>query len=50
MASPAPQESCITCSPIFIPACSALCPAGDDCIIVPRTCTVCEQIKCVPAS
>ncbi|KAJ6544554.1 hypothetical protein DFH09DRAFT_1088432 [Mycena vulgaris] len=36
MASPAPQESCITCPPIFIPACSALCPTGDDCIVVPR--------------
>ncbi|KAJ7691482.1 hypothetical protein B0H17DRAFT_1063234, partial [Mycena rosella] len=51
-AAPAPQDgaspSCISC-PFFIPACHVICPAGDDCIIIPRTCHKCEQIKCVPA-
>ncbi|KAJ7837304.1 hypothetical protein B0H13DRAFT_2105681 [Mycena leptocephala] len=53
VASAAPQDtspSCITCPPIFIPACSALCPVGDNCIVIPRTCTECEQIECVPAN
>ncbi|KAJ7462555.1 hypothetical protein FB451DRAFT_1266984 [Mycena latifolia] len=52
LASPAPapqtSPSCISC-PFFIPACRVLCPAGDDCKIIPRTCHKCEQIKCVPA-
>ncbi|KAJ7462537.1 hypothetical protein FB451DRAFT_1266946, partial [Mycena latifolia] len=47
--APAPQASpnCISCPP-FISTCP-LCPAGLDCIIIPRTCHKCEQSKCVPA-
>ncbi|KAJ6563128.1 hypothetical protein DFH09DRAFT_1279069 [Mycena vulgaris] len=40
LATPAPPDTaslrCITCPP-FISTCS-LCPAGDDCIIIPQTC------------
>ncbi|KAJ6491014.1 hypothetical protein C8R45DRAFT_1137976 [Mycena sanguinolenta] len=32
----APSASCITCPVLFIPVCSAICPAGDDCLIIPR--------------
>ncbi|KAJ7210081.1 hypothetical protein GGX14DRAFT_97108 [Mycena pura] len=46
----APSASCIACPIFFIPVCSALCPAGDDCLIIPRTCDKCEQIQCVPAN
>ncbi|KAJ7462527.1 hypothetical protein FB451DRAFT_1266933, partial [Mycena latifolia] len=54
LASPAPapqygaSPSCISCP--FLPACRVLCPAGDTCDIIPRTCHKCEQIKCVPAN
>ncbi|KAJ6490966.1 hypothetical protein C8R45DRAFT_928793 [Mycena sanguinolenta] len=38
----APSASCITCPVLFIPVCSAICPAGDDCLIIPSIAAVTE--------